>query len=227
MRGWRSVRKRVVQQVIGQFHRPHGAAGHLSGWVMAHRSSNRRRNLWVVSSMDVQPTDRVLELGFGPGIAIHECSRLATRGQVYGIDHSEVMVRMASKRNAAAIRSGRVDLRLGSVERLPGFGDPLDKVLAVNSMGFWPDPLRRLKDLQERLRPGGVIAIASQPRCSGATSETSVRAASEIEAVLTEAGFCRIRVETLTLDPPVVCVLGVKEGERGPSEHTSSSSEDA
>ncbi|WP_261986420.1 hypothetical protein [Actinomadura sp. HBU206391] len=28
---------------------------------MPHRGSNRRRNLWVVSLLDVQPADRVLE----------------------------------------------------------------------------------------------------------------------------------------------------------------------
>jgi ubiquinone/menaquinone biosynthesis C-methylase UbiE len=72
---------------------------------MAHRGSNRQRNLWVVSLLDVQPTDRVLEIGFGPGLAIAELARRATRGHIYGIDHSEVMVRQASKRNAAAIRA--------------------------------------------------------------------------------------------------------------------------
>lgn len=203
------ARQRVIRQVVGQFHRPHGLAGHLAGWVMAHRSSNRRRNIWVVSLLDVQPTDRVLEIGFGPGIAIHELSRLATRGQVYGIDHSEVMVNMATKRNAAAVRSGRVRLRSGSAEILPALGDRFDKIVAVNSMGFWPDPRRTVGQLRGRLRPGGEIAIASQPRCPGATSQTSVRAAQQIEAVLTDAGFSRIRVETLPLDPPVVCVLGV------------------
>jgi SAM-dependent methyltransferase len=208
----RAVRKRVLRKVLGQFHRPHGLGGHLAGWVMAHRPSNRRRNQWVVSLLDVQPTDRVLEIGCGPGIAIRELSRLATHGHIYGIDHSEVMVRMATRRNAAAVRSGRVQVRPGSVENLPGLGELLDMVLAVNSMGFWPDPPQRLKELRGRLRPGGQIAIASQPRCPGATSETSGRAAQEIESVLTDAGFTRTRVETLPLDPPVVCVIGVNGG---------------
>lgn len=203
-----TVRERVIQQIVSQFGRPYGLAGRLAGWVMAYRSSNRRRSLWAVSMLDVQPTDRVLEIGFGPGIAIHELSRLATRGQVYGIDLSEEMVRQATKRNASAVRSGRVHLMAGSVETLSTLGEPLDKILAVNSMMFWPDPPARLRELRERLRAGGEIAIASQPRCRGATSETSERAAHEIEEVLVDAGFSRIRVDTLPLDPPVVCVQG-------------------
>lgn len=207
-----TLRRRLTRQIIGQFHRPHGMGGHLAGWVMGHRSSNRRRNLWVVSLLDVKPTDRVLEIGFGPGIAIQELTRLATNGQVYGIDHSEVMVNIATKRNAAAVRSGQIRLRPGSVENLPALADPLDQILAVNSMGFWKEPTERLKELRALLRPGGKIAIASQPRCPGATSETSARAAQQIGTVLAEAGFSQIRVETLPLDPPAVCVLAENDG---------------
>ena len=201
----------MVRAIVGQFHRPHGVGGHLAGWVMAHRSSNRERNRWVVSLLAVRPTDRVLEIGFGPGLAIDALSRLATSGMVYGIDHSAAMVRRASRRNRVAIRSGRVDLRLGSADRLPDLDGPLDVVLAVNSMGFWPDPVACLVGLRRRLRAGGRIAIASQPRCPGATSETSRQAAREIEEALTAAGFGRARVETLPLAPPVVCVLAAVE----------------
>jgi SAM-dependent methyltransferase len=206
-----TLKQRVVRALVGQFGHPHGLGGDLAGWVMAHRSSNRRRNRWVVSLLEVADTDRVLEVGFGPGIAVGELSRLASSGCVMGVDRSEVMVRHARRRNASAVRSGRVDLRLGSVEALPDFEGPVDKILSVNSMGFWKDPVARLNELRARLRPGGEIAIASQPRCPGATSETSARAGRDIEAALQSAGFNRTRVETLDLDPPVVCVIAVND----------------
>jgi ubiquinone/menaquinone biosynthesis C-methylase UbiE len=174
---------------------------------MAHRSSNKQRNHWVVSLLDVQPTDRVLEIGFGPGLAIAELSRLATRGMVYGVDHSDTMLKQATRRNAAAIRARRVKLVRASSEHLPPFGEPLDAVFAVNSLGFWPEPTQRLVELRTLLRPGGRIAIATQPRCPGATEETSTQAAREIVHRLREAGFTKTRVETLDLEPPVVCVL--------------------
>ena len=86
---------------------------------------------------------------------------------------TKVTVRQAAKRNAAAIRAGRVDLRCGSVENLPALKAPLDKIMAVNSMASWPEKLTRLKELRDKLRPGGQIAIASQPRCPGATKATA------------------------------------------------------
>lgn len=174
---------------------------------MAHRRSNRQRNVWAVSLLDVQPTDRVLEIGFGPGVAIAELAARATRGQVYGIDHSQTMVQQAGRRNTAAIRAHRVHLAHTSVDRLPSFDDPLDAILAVNSVGFWPDPVERLRELRRLLRPAGRIALVSQPRCPGATPDTTARAARELQDMLTRAGFIRIRVETLDLDPPVACVL--------------------
>ncbi|WP_345473537.1 class I SAM-dependent methyltransferase [Actinoallomurus oryzae] len=202
-----SLKQRAIRYLVGQAHRPRGVVGWANGWMFALRPSNRQRNLWAVSLLDVRPTDRVLEIGFGPGIAIAALARRATRGHVFGIDHSQAMVRHATRRNAAAIRAHRVHLTHASVERLPSFGDPLDAVLAVNSVGFWPDSVERLRELRRLLRPEGRIALVSQPRCPGATRDTTVRAAQELQDLLTRAGFTHPRVETLDLDPPVACVL--------------------
>ena len=195
------------RDVIGQAHHPRGAAGRVTAWEMAHRPSNRQRSVWVVSLLDVQPADRVLEIGFGPGLAIAELVR-AGAGHAYGIDHSDVMLRQASRRNAAAVRAGRVTLIRASVDQIPSALDgPFDAILAVNALGFWPAPAERLAQLGRRLAPGGRIAIASQPRCPGATADTSRNAAREIEGLLRDAGFTHLSTQTLPLDPPVACVL--------------------
>jgi ubiquinone/menaquinone biosynthesis C-methylase UbiE len=205
-----AVVRALDHDVIGQAHHPRGTAGSVNGWVFAHRPSNRQRNRWVVSLLGVRPADRILEIGFGPGLAVAELAR-AGAGHVYGIDHSAVMLRQASRRNAAAIRAGRVTLVNGSVDQLPAALDgPFDVILAVNSLGFWPAPGERLAELRRRLAPGGRVAIVSQPplpRRHGATAGTSRSAADEIENLLRSAGFTQLSTETLPLSPPVVCVL--------------------
>ena len=200
------------RDVIGQAHHPRGAAGRVAAWEMAHRPSNRQRSRWLVSLLGVRPADKILEIGFGPGLAIAELAR-AGAGHVYGIDHSDVMLRYASRRNATAIRDGRVTLIRASVDQVPAALDgPFDAILAVNSLAFWPAPAQRLAELRRRLAPGGRIAIASQPRCPGATADTSRRAAREIEDLLTDAGFTHLSAQTLPLSPPVACVLAASSG---------------
>lgn len=193
---------------LAQFHRPTGAAGHVAGWIMGRRSSNVARNRWAVRLLDVQPTERVIELGCGPGVAIAALATRANRGLVVGVDHSPVMIRQAHGRNRAAVRAGRVRLIHTSVENLSISEGPFDAALAVNTVGMWPDPTARLRELARLLRPGGRIALVSQPRCPGATAATSAAAATELAGLLTEAGFDHLRTDLLDLDPPVACVLG-------------------
>ncbi|UWZ34492.1 methyltransferase domain-containing protein [Dactylosporangium roseum] len=193
---------------LAQFHRPTGAVGHVAGWIMGRRSSNVARNRWAAQLLDVQPTDRVIELGCGPGVALAALAARATRGLVVGVDHSQVMIRQARRRNRAAVRAGRVRLIDTPVERLSISNGPFDAALAVNTVGMWPDPPARLRELARLLRPGGRTALVSQPRCPGATAATAAAAANELAGLLTEAGFTHLRTEILDLDPPVACVLG-------------------
>ncbi len=210
-----SVKAMIVKRVRAQFERPTGFAGRVVGWILASRPSNRRRNAWVVSLLEVQRHDRVLEIGFGPGVALREISRLAANGYVCGIDHSAEMLRQATKRNAVAVQAGLVDLRLGSAEALPRLAGPFDKILAVNSIMFWGQTPDRLRALRAVLRPGGSIAIAHQPRGPGATDAAAAARGQAIAAALTDAGFAEVRVRTMRLTPAVVCVLGVNPGDTG------------
>jgi ubiquinone/menaquinone biosynthesis C-methylase UbiE len=203
-----AIKQQVLRRAVRQFHRPTGAAGHVAGWVMGWRSSNVARNRWAVDLLNVQPTDRVIELGCGPGVAIAALATRATHGLVVGVDASRVMIAQAGRRNKAAVAAGRVRLINAPVERLSVRDGLFDAALAVNTVGIWPEPAARLSELGQLLRPGGRIALVSQPRCPGATAATTAAAAAELAALLTEAGFEQLRVETLDLDPPAACVLG-------------------
>jgi SAM-dependent methyltransferase len=181
----------------------------LAGLVMRARPSNRLRNLRTLELLEIRPEDRVLEVGFGPGLAVARAAELATVGKVVGIDHSELMLRHARRRNAKAIRAGRVELLLGSAEALPRFEGRFDKVLAVNVYMFWKDPVTVLGGLRQAMKPGGVIALTLQPRRRGATADDTRAAAERMTASLRTAGFCEVRTEILEMAPvAAACVLG-------------------
>ena len=138
-------------------------------------------------------------------------------GKVVGVDHSGEMVRQATRRNRDAVDRGLVELHQMDANGLRALEPGFDKVLVVNSLGFWPQPADRLVDLRSIMSEGGVIAIVSQPRCPGATNVHTERAEQEIRQQLHQAGFSDLRSERLELDPPVVCVLATRMTVRDPA----------
>ncbi len=192
-----------------QFGCPKGLWGSLVGKVMALRPSNNARIRWTISLLDVTPQDRILEIGMGPGIAISLLSEIATEGFIAGIDHSEVMVRQATKRNINAINAGRVTLQMGSASDLPQFATPFDKVFTINSIHFWADPIDCLRSVRSLLKPGGLMAITIQPRSRGATDLTTRLIGEELVTDLTRAGFSHGRLEIKKALPvAVACAMG-------------------
>jgi SAM-dependent methyltransferase len=205
-----SARSALRRRLADQFHHPHGMLGRLAGLILANRKSNRLRNAWTVGLLDIQPTDSVLELGFGPGVSIAAASRLAPEGCVIGIDHSASMLRAASRRNRSAIQSGRVVLHEASLEKLPEFELSFDKIFGVNALQFVSEPLEVLSAIRERMASGARIAITQQSRRPNATDRDSIRAVESVGELLEQVGFGSVQIETLPLQPVcAACVLAV------------------
>ncbi len=197
------------QRLMHQFGNPRGALGRAAGFIMSHRTSNLEHNAWAVSLLNVRPADCVLEIGYGPGVAIHMLGQLAADGLVYGIDRSPLMFEQASRRNSQLIRTGRVKLMVASVSNLPPLERKVDKVLDINTYQFWEDRAATLVKVRELLRPGGIIAIAHQPRNQGATEADAVNAGQRISARLRASDYQEVRVKLKRMkSAPVVCVIG-------------------
>jgi SAM-dependent methyltransferase len=186
--------------------------GVVVGTLMSRRTSNRDRSAWTVELLDLQPNDRVLELGYGPGLGLEAAARRVTTGRLVGVDHSETMRNMAAKRLAKANGKVGVDLRVGDVERPLGDIGEFDKIFSCNVWLFWKDPVAVFRDLREHLAPNGTIAVTHLPRHGGATRESTLKAGAAITAQLTEAGYTGIRQELLEFEPvPMVCVLATPD----------------
>jgi ubiquinone/menaquinone biosynthesis C-methylase UbiE len=123
--------------------------------------TNRKCAAWVIDLLDVQPSDKMLEVGFGPGVGIQLLTSSASAGYVAGVDPSKEMV--AQARNKKAIESGRADLRHGSVASLPFADNTFDKALAINSMQVWPDAVAGLREMRRVIKPGGEVALGFTP----------------------------------------------------------------
>ena len=84
----------VRELLMRMFGRPKGVLGQLGGVIMAR--ANRDAAAQVVEVLDVRPDDKVLEVGFGPGVAIQMLLHRVPAGSVAGVDQSQEMVRQAA-----------------------------------------------------------------------------------------------------------------------------------
>lgn len=170
---------------------------------------NRERNRWVISLLDLRPADHVLEIGFGPGWALEQIAGIVVDGHVAGLDSSATMLEQASRRNAAAVRAGKVSLRLGTESPLPYRDDMFDKAFAVNSFQFWSQPREGLKELRRVLKPGGCAVIAVQPMWAK-TDDEARPVGADLVAQMNGAGFRQVRLETKALKPLCMSAIGIK-----------------
>jgi len=188
--------------LLRMFGRPDGLLGRLGGIILAH--ANRKFAEEIVTFLNVRASENVLEVGFGPGVGIDLLARAATKGRVAGVDPSGEMVAQAAARNAAAIGTGAVVLRQGTVERTTFADGAFDVVLAINSMQVWPDVDAGLREIRRVLRAGGRVALAFTPR--------SGQARAGIMELLASAGFEDARLVELRRG---FCALARKPRERG------------
>jgi ubiquinone/menaquinone biosynthesis C-methylase UbiE len=184
--------------IDGQYRQPSGLIGRWIGGRMAQQ--HRPENLWTVNLLDVGNTDHILEIGFGPGFAIQTFARCARH--VAGIDFSRTMVAVARKRNAAAVREGKVDLRYGDAAELPFADTIFDKVYSIHSIYFWRDPLRVLREIRRVLKPNGYLVLTVLPKerwnpenpDAAGTPDCIPYSGAELQALLAQAGFTRTRI---------------------------------
>ena len=74
---------------------PSGLLGVVVGRIMAHETA--KENAKAVELLELQPANRVLEIGFGHGRTVGTIASRLPRGFVAGVDHSERMLRLASR----------------------------------------------------------------------------------------------------------------------------------
>ena len=95
---------------------------------------------WAVETLDVEPGDRLLEIGSGPGVAASlVCERL-DRGSMLLIDRSATAIERTRHRNEEHVASGRLTLETVDVADFDPGAARFDKVFAVNVNVFWTTP---------------------------------------------------------------------------------------
>src|SRR6187399_151116 len=113
------------------------------------------RFVWAVDALEVRPSDRLLEIGCGHGVAVSlVCERLTT-GSITALDRSPEMIKMATRRNRAHVDAGRAVLETVALEDAALGDRRFDKVFAFNVAPFWLQPEAALGAVREHLARDG------------------------------------------------------------------------
>ncbi|RWR06265.1 class I SAM-dependent methyltransferase [Siminovitchia fortis] len=141
----------------GQFGKPAGPIGKFFGWMMD--KYNKVEHEETIQILDLQPDDHVLEIGYGTGQAIRLAVDKIQNGKIVGVDHSDAMFEVASRKNKKWIHQGIVDLLVGDAGKLDFGEKSFDKVYSIHCIYFWEQPESNLKEIYRVLKNKGIIAI--------------------------------------------------------------------
>lgn len=169
------------------------------------------RIAWAVDALDVQPDDRLLEIGCGHGVAVSlVCHRLGS-GRIVAVDRSAKMAALAAKRNAAHISSGKASIVTGSFPAVDLGEQQFDKIFGIHVPFFWQQAEQEFAAIRQLLAPDGSLYHVFQPLAADRAEELTASAV----ATLGRHGLCASRVlaEEIT-GGPIICVVAQSAGNR-------------
>ena len=107
----------------------------------------------TIRHVDVQPGERLLDVGCGTGAFLTTVGQ-ETSATRMGIDLSVGMLARARRH-----LDPHVGLSAADAERLPFAAATFDVVVSLSSFHFWADPAAALVELRRVLRPGGRLVL--------------------------------------------------------------------
>ncbi|XP_048840360.1 uncharacterized methyltransferase YdaC isoform X5 [Brienomyrus brachyistius] len=179
----------------------------LVGWIVTKLMvwQNPLLEEHAVRLCGIRPDDTVLELGHGPGLGLVAAAPLLSgpKGKLIGVDYSEYMHQLATKRVKELIAGGKVTLHHGSVAAMPIPDNSVDKVYHCNCYYFWPDLREGIQEILRVMKSGGLMVTTlrlqrlAYAASSGAIPPQNWQPETYMEA-LRASGFTDVHMEEMT-----------------------------
>jgi arsenite methyltransferase len=147
----------LKRMISSQFKKPEGLLGIFTSNLMS--KGNRRNYDVLLGDMCIQPGNKILEIGYGPGIGINLIAEKYNSCIVHGIDFSNLMYKRASERNRQYIGAGNVKLFFGDFLKLKIDATDYDRIFCINVVYFWDELQTPFEKIRSLLKEGGVFCL--------------------------------------------------------------------
>ncbi len=134
-------------------------------FALAWLVDNPLRRRYIGPELDrvgIQPGERVLELGPGPGaFTVDAARRTEPDGTLVAVDLQPQMIAAVDKRVQEA-QLTNVETHVANAYELPMEDESIDRAFLVTVLPEIPDRQRALAELRRVLKPGGVLSITEE-----------------------------------------------------------------
>ncbi len=180
------------EKVAKQLAHPTGAFGVEVALGMNHLNQFINKNTYDL--LQINDSDKVLEIGLGNGKFIKNILNYGNNICYTGLDISHTMITEAKKLNDKFIKAGFVNLILADIEKMPFLKESFNKICTINTIYFWKNPTKALKEVYRILRKDGLFIISFRPYIEGQSLNFSEYGfteykTEEVESIIHKANF--------------------------------------
>ena len=185
------------------------------GNAMLERMNLRHQELsrWGFSHLSVKGCKAALDIGCGGGKNLETMLKAEPGTRVCGIDYSMASVKKSIEVNQEAVRDGRAEITLGSVEKLPYEKESFSIATAFETVYYWPELEACFREVLRVLTPGGRFLICNEDSSLKGNEEIgeflhmTFYTAEDLERLLLSAGFQNVKGHTHP-NGKWICVVG-------------------
>jgi SAM-dependent methyltransferase len=123
-------------------------AGRGEGMEKGHRPVGEQ----AIEQMNVQPDDRILDVGCGSGWATRLMAQKAAAGKVVGIDISDEMIELA---RSTSLEFPNVQYEVATAESLPFSDNEFTQVFSMESLYYYSNMVAALREIHRVTTDGG------------------------------------------------------------------------
>lgn len=146
------------QEIAHQLRKPDGELG-LKVAENMHKS-NIEMTRAAIKGLELQPGDKVLEIGHGSAMHVQELFMQQPDIHYTGLEISNLMHTEAQKNNAEAMKTGQAEFFTYDGIQLPIAQNSLSKIFSVNTIYFWEDAEDFSRQLFASLANEGMLSLA-------------------------------------------------------------------